>query len=50
MLSDLGASTTVVLEKDQMQGISPLWFNVTLNAVPDKYWAGNRLYAEVGKQ
>jgi len=47
MLSDSGATTTVVLDKNQMEGDTSLWFNVTLAAIPDKYWSGNRLYAEV---
>lgn len=48
MLSDLDATTVITLDTDQMVGNKSIWFNTTLADVPDKYWAGNRLYAEFG--
>lgn len=30
-----------------MLGQEAIWFNVTLNQVPTRFWHGNRLYMEV---
>jgi len=46
-LSDNGQMKKVTLTKDQMTGALPIWFNQTLGEIPDKYWHGNRIYAEL---
>jgi hypothetical protein len=48
ILSDSDATVNLALSTDQMQGYKHILFNTTLSAVADKFWAGNRLYAEVG--
>jgi len=47
VLSDNSAVMQILLTKGQIEGNEPIWFNQTLGDIPDKFWSGNRLYAEI---
>ena len=47
VLSDNGASFNQELNLNQMVGEESIWFNISIGNVPDRFWAGNRLYGEV---
>jgi len=47
VLSDDGGSQYFRLTQEQLAGIDSIWFNTSLYNIPDQYWHGNRLYAEI---
>ncbi len=49
MLSDSGATFSVLLTKEQMEGTQNYWINTTIDQIPERFWHGSRLYGEVSK-
>lgn len=46
--SDMGLYNLQYLEPAHLTGKDPVWLNVSLGNIPDKYWTARRLYYELG--
>ncbi len=47
-MTDLLPPQVKKLDAEQLAGLKPVQFSLNFTAIPDRFFAGNRLYFEVG--